>query len=198
MEALTSMMAPGVLFPSQYTSDSSISSLGGSCHQLMRGVLPLCFSPLPPSLIRMDAQSDSSDDHYSTHNEYNLPHETASASQDTRPNQSVAQDCKRQHKRSDVVKIVIMGCHTSNMNKHCKICAGWFNAWESESPGSIDPNMGARLAAETQMILNWELVKGLVAVQVSFSIFESPQLQHALQCIAPSTHDSSNCITALL
>ncbi|MBW0561677.1 hypothetical protein O181_101392 [Austropuccinia psidii MF-1] len=89
------MMAPGVLFPSQYTSDSSISSLGRSFHQLTRGVLP-------PSLIGMDAQSDSSDDHYSTQDEYNLPHETASVSRDTRANQSLAQDCKRQRKRSDV------------------------------------------------------------------------------------------------
>ncbi|MBW0483919.1 hypothetical protein O181_023634 [Austropuccinia psidii MF-1] len=97
MAALTSMMAPGVLFPSQYTSDSSISSLGRSCHQLTCGVLPL-----PTSVIGMDAQSDSSDDHYSTHNEYNLRHETASASWDTRANQSVAQDRKQQRKRSDV------------------------------------------------------------------------------------------------
>ncbi|MBW0503142.1 hypothetical protein O181_042857 [Austropuccinia psidii MF-1] len=201
------------------TKDNTIN--GGmdqcrSCHQLTRGVLPLCFSPLPPSLIGMDAQSYSSDDHYSSHDEYNLPNETASVSQDTRVNHSVAQDRKRRHKRSDVydyfekitltgewmpdkneylytykcwhcsVKIVVMGCHTSNMNKHCKICAGRFNAWASKSPGLIDPNMGARLAAETQTILNRELVKGLVAIQVSFSIFESPQLRHALQCIAPS------------
>ncbi|MBW0552430.1 hypothetical protein O181_092145, partial [Austropuccinia psidii MF-1] len=147
--------------------------------------------PTPPSLIGMDAQSDSSDDHYSTHDEYNLPHETASVSQDTRTNQSVAQDHKQQRKQSDVcdyfekitltgewmpdkneyrytykrrdcsVKIVVLGCHTSNMNKHRKIFSGWFNAWASKSPGLIDPNMGARLAAETQTILNWELVKGL-------------------------------------
>ncbi|MBW0555337.1 hypothetical protein O181_095052 [Austropuccinia psidii MF-1] len=95
MASLTSMLSPGVLFPSQYTSDSSSSSLGRSCHQLTCGILPLCFSPLPPSLIGMDAQSDSSDDHYSTHDEYNLPHETASVSQDSRMNQSVAQDCKQ-------------------------------------------------------------------------------------------------------
>ncbi|MBW0567639.1 hypothetical protein O181_107354 [Austropuccinia psidii MF-1] len=33
------------------------------------GRSPYFFSPLPPSLIGMDAQSDSSDDHYSTHDE---------------------------------------------------------------------------------------------------------------------------------
>ncbi|MBW0546989.1 hypothetical protein O181_086704 [Austropuccinia psidii MF-1] len=164
MAVSTSMMAPCVLFPSQYTSNLSISSLSRSCHQLTCGVLPLCFSPLPPSLIGMDAQSDSPDDHYSIHNEYNLPHETASVSQDTRVNQPVAQDHKQQRKWSDVydyfekitlpgewmpdkseyrytfkcghcsVKIVVMGCHTSNMNKHSKICAGWFNAWASKPP----------------------------------------------------------------
>ncbi|MBW0475836.1 hypothetical protein O181_015551 [Austropuccinia psidii MF-1] len=123
MAASTSMMAPGVLFPSKYTSSSSISSLGRSCHQLTRGILPLCFSPLTPSLIGMGAQSDSSDDHYSTHDEYNFPHETASVSWDTRANQSVAQDHKRRHKRSDVYdyfeKITLTGEWIPDKNEYC-------------------------------------------------------------------------------
>ncbi|MBW0483001.1 hypothetical protein O181_022716 [Austropuccinia psidii MF-1] len=39
------------------------------------------------------------------------------------------------------VKIVVTGCHTSNMNKNFKICAGRFNACASKLPVSIDPNM---------------------------------------------------------
>ncbi|MBW0466222.1 hypothetical protein O181_005937 [Austropuccinia psidii MF-1] len=140
------MTAPDVLFPSQYTSNSSMYSLGSYSHLVTCDLLPLSFSPLPPS--------DSLEEHYSTNDKYSLPNETASASQDTRAVKSLSQDCKQKCKRSDVyyyfeklmrtgewmadkndycytykcwhgrVKPFGMGCHTSNMNKHWKICAG--------------------------------------------------------------------------
>ncbi|MBW0548768.1 hypothetical protein O181_088483, partial [Austropuccinia psidii MF-1] len=84
------------------------------------------------------------------------------------------------------------------MNKHQKKCGGRFDAWASKSPGSINPSMGARLAAKAQQDLTKELVKALVAIQVSFSIFESPCLRKILNEIAPSPFDSSNCYSALL
>ncbi|MBW0581268.1 hypothetical protein O181_120983 [Austropuccinia psidii MF-1] len=45
--------------------------------------------------------------------------------------------------------------------------------------------MGARLAAEAQQELNKELVKGLVSIQLSFSIFESPCIRKIFNQIAP-------------
>ncbi|MBW0471873.1 hypothetical protein O181_011588 [Austropuccinia psidii MF-1] len=96
------------------------------------------------------------------------------------------------------VKIGVMGGNTSNMNKHRKKCGGQFDAWALRSPGSIDPSMGARLDAKAQQHLTKELVKALVAIQMSSSIFESPRLCKILNEITPLAFDSSNCYSALL
>ncbi|MBW0528824.1 hypothetical protein O181_068539 [Austropuccinia psidii MF-1] len=84
------------------------------------------------------------------------------------------------------VKLTIIGCNTSNLNKHQSRCCGRFNAWANQAPGSIDPNLGAHLAAEEQEEILKELVKALVAIQVSFSIFETPRLQNVLKRLAPN------------
>ncbi|MBW0586338.1 hypothetical protein O181_126053, partial [Austropuccinia psidii MF-1] len=76
--------------------------------------------------------------------------------------------------------------NTSNLNKHHGRCCGRFNAWSSKAPGAVDPNMGAKLAAEEQESVLKQLVEGLVAIQVSFSIFESPRLHSVLQRLAPN------------
>ncbi|MBW0500533.1 hypothetical protein O181_040248 [Austropuccinia psidii MF-1] len=55
------------------------------------------------------------------------------------------------------------------------------NAWSSKAPGMVYPKMGAKLAAEEQESILKQLFKGLVAIQVSFSIFESPGLRSLLQ-----------------
>ncbi|MBW0508134.1 hypothetical protein O181_047849 [Austropuccinia psidii MF-1] len=85
-------------------------------------------------------------------------------------------------------KLAIICCNTSNLNKHRGQCCGRFNAWSSKAPGAVDPNMGAKLAAEEQESILNQLVKGLVAIQVSFSIFKLPQLRSVLQQLAPKFH----------
>ncbi|MBW0467306.1 hypothetical protein O181_007021 [Austropuccinia psidii MF-1] len=53
--------------------------------------------------------------------------------------------------RHCTVLIAVLGRNTSNLNKHRSKCCGCFSAWESKCPGSIDPNLGAKLAAEEQI-----------------------------------------------
>ncbi|MBW0536828.1 hypothetical protein O181_076543 [Austropuccinia psidii MF-1] len=48
------------------------------------------------------------------------------------------------------VKLAIIGRNTSNLNKHRGRCCGRFNAWSTKAPSMVDPNMGAKLAAEEQ------------------------------------------------
>ncbi|MBW0488814.1 hypothetical protein O181_028529 [Austropuccinia psidii MF-1] len=79
------------------------------------------------------------------------------------------------------VKLAIIGCNTSNLNKHQGCCCGQFNAWASKAPGSVDPNMGAKIASEEQDSILKQLVEALIAIQVSFSIFEMPCLRQVLQ-----------------
>ncbi|MBW0521994.1 hypothetical protein O181_061709 [Austropuccinia psidii MF-1] len=69
------------------------------------------------------------------------------------------------------VTIAIIGWNTSNINKHRAKCAGWFTAWEGKSPVLIYPNLGAKLAAEEQETLHKSLVEGIVAIQLSFSLY---------------------------
>ncbi|MBW0516898.1 hypothetical protein O181_056613 [Austropuccinia psidii MF-1] len=61
------------------------------------------------------------------------------------------------------------GKNTSSLNKHWSTCCGRFSAWESRCPGAIDPMLGVQLAAEESSNLLRDLVKALVAIQVSFS-----------------------------
>ncbi|MBW0466959.1 hypothetical protein O181_006674 [Austropuccinia psidii MF-1] len=82
--------------------------------------------------------------------------------------------------------VTIAGRNTSNLNKHRDRCCSRFNAWSSKAPGAVDPNMGAKLAAEEQESVLKQLVEGLVAIQVLFSIFESPRLRSVLQRLAPN------------
>ncbi|MBW0571469.1 hypothetical protein O181_111184, partial [Austropuccinia psidii MF-1] len=84
------------------------------------------------------------------------------------------------------VKLAIIGRNTSNLNKHRGRCCGRFNAWASKSPGSVDPNMGAKIATEEQDSILKQLVEALVAIQVSFLIFETPRLWQVLQRLAPN------------
>ncbi|MBW0549792.1 hypothetical protein O181_089507 [Austropuccinia psidii MF-1] len=86
------------------------------------------------------------------------------------------------------LQLAIIGRNMSNLNKHCGQCCGCFNAWSSKAPGVVDPNMDAKLAEEEQESMLKQLVKGLVEIQVSFSIFESPQLGNVLQRLAPNFH----------
>ncbi|MBW0559647.1 hypothetical protein O181_099362 [Austropuccinia psidii MF-1] len=79
------------------------------------------------------------------------------------------------------VKLGIIGRNTSNLNKHRGRCCGQFNTWASKAPGSVDPNMGAKIAAEEQDSILKQLVETLVAIQVSFLIFETPHLLQVLQ-----------------
>ncbi|MBW0567433.1 hypothetical protein O181_107148 [Austropuccinia psidii MF-1] len=78
-------------------------------------------------------------------------------------------------------KIGILGKNTSNLNKHHTHCVGCFSVWETKCPGLIDPNLGAKIAAEESDTLIKDLVKALVAIQVSFSIFKTDRLQSILQ-----------------
>ncbi|MBW0507287.1 hypothetical protein O181_047002, partial [Austropuccinia psidii MF-1] len=80
----------------------------------------------------------------------------------------------------------VLGRNTSNLNKHRSKCCGCFSAWESKFPGSIDPSLGAKLAAEEQVMLQKSLVEALVAIQVSFSIFETPRLRQILHRLSPT------------
>ncbi|MBW0464324.1 hypothetical protein O181_004039 [Austropuccinia psidii MF-1] len=84
------------------------------------------------------------------------------------------------------IKIRIQGKNTSNLNKHRSTCCGRFSAWESRCPGAIDPMLGERLAAEESSNLLSDLVKALVAIQVSFSVFESHRFRSVLQRISPT------------
>ncbi|MBW0546601.1 hypothetical protein O181_086316 [Austropuccinia psidii MF-1] len=81
---------------------------------------------------------------------------------------------KRRQIQSNVVNLAIIDCNTSNLNKHRGRCCGHFNAWSTKAPGAVDPNMGAKLASEEQESILKQLIKGLVAIQVSFSIFKLP------------------------
>ncbi|MBW0546876.1 hypothetical protein O181_086591 [Austropuccinia psidii MF-1] len=76
-------------------------------------------------------------------------------------------------------KSQILGKNTSNLNKHRTRCVDCFTAWETKCPGLIDPNLGAKMEAEGSDTL----MKDLLAIQVSFSIFETDQLQSILQQI---------------
>ncbi|MBW0570597.1 hypothetical protein O181_110312 [Austropuccinia psidii MF-1] len=84
------------------------------------------------------------------------------------------------------VTLAILGNNTSNLNKHQSRCCGRFNAWASKAPGSVDPTISERLAAEEHDSIMKDLVKALVAIQVLFSIFESPRLRNVLSWLAPS------------
>ncbi|MBW0575023.1 hypothetical protein O181_114738 [Austropuccinia psidii MF-1] len=72
------------------------------------------------------------------------------------------------------VKLAIIGPNTSNLNKHRGQCCGCFNMWSTKAPGVVDPNMGSNLAAEEEESIVYQLAEGLVAIQVSFSIFKLP------------------------
>ncbi|MBW0484561.1 hypothetical protein O181_024276 [Austropuccinia psidii MF-1] len=74
------------------------------------------------------------------------------------------------------VKLAIIGFNTSNLNKHRGQCCGCFNAWSTKAPG-----MGFKLAVEEQESILKQLLEGLVAIQVSFSIFKSPRLRSVLK-----------------
>ncbi|MBW0481116.1 hypothetical protein O181_020831 [Austropuccinia psidii MF-1] len=78
------------------------------------------------------------------------------------------------------VPIDIIDQNTSNLNKHQEKCAGWFTAWEGKSPGSINPNLCAKLSAEEQGTLHKSLVEATVAIQLSFSVFETHRLRSVL------------------
>ncbi|MBW0519037.1 hypothetical protein O181_058752 [Austropuccinia psidii MF-1] len=67
-----------------------------------------------------------------------------------------------------IVKLAIIGHNTSNLNKHRGHFCGRFNAWESKAPGSVDPNMGTKIAAKEQDSILKQLVEALVAIPVSF------------------------------
>ncbi|MBW0541616.1 hypothetical protein O181_081331, partial [Austropuccinia psidii MF-1] len=84
------------------------------------------------------------------------------------------------------VGTAFLGRNTSNLNKHHSKCCGRFSAWESKCPGAIDPNLGAKLAAEEQGMLQKSLVEALVEIQVSFSIFQTPLLRQILHCLSPT------------
>ncbi|MBW0487954.1 hypothetical protein O181_027669 [Austropuccinia psidii MF-1] len=79
------------------------------------------------------------------------------------------------------VKLAIISRNTLNPNKHQGRCCGRFNAWASKAPGSVVPNMGAKIASEEQDSILKKLVEALVAIQVSFSVFEMPRLRQVLQ-----------------
>ncbi|MBW0464398.1 hypothetical protein O181_004113 [Austropuccinia psidii MF-1] len=70
------------------------------------------------------------------------------------------------------IKIHIQAKNMSNLNKYWSTCCGQFSAWELRCPGAIDPMLGVRLAVEESSNLLRDLVKALVAIQVSFSVFE--------------------------
>ncbi|MBW0496422.1 hypothetical protein O181_036137 [Austropuccinia psidii MF-1] len=46
------------------------------------------------------------------------------------------------------VATAVLGHNTSNLNKHWSKCCGRYTAWDARCPGSIDPNLGAKLAAK--------------------------------------------------
>ncbi|MBW0483867.1 hypothetical protein O181_023582 [Austropuccinia psidii MF-1] len=81
--------------------------------------------------------------------------------------------------------IGILRKNISNLNKHHICCVGCFSVWETKCPGLIDPNLGAKMEAEESDTVMKDLVKALVAIQVSFSIFKKDQLQSILQQIFP-------------
>ncbi|MBW0521203.1 hypothetical protein O181_060918 [Austropuccinia psidii MF-1] len=78
------------------------------------------------------------------------------------------------HEPQIIFKLAIIGHNTSNLNKHRGQCCGCFNAWSTKAPSTVDPNMGAKLAVEEQESILKQLSEGLVAIQVSFPIFELP------------------------
>ncbi|MBW0470347.1 hypothetical protein O181_010062 [Austropuccinia psidii MF-1] len=82
--------------------------------------------------------------------------------------------------------IGIIGRNTSNLNKHQAKCVGWFTAWEDKSPCSINPNLGAKLASEEQETLQKSLIEGIVAIQLSFSLFETPRFRSLLSQLCPN------------
>ncbi|MBW0551903.1 hypothetical protein O181_091618 [Austropuccinia psidii MF-1] len=84
------------------------------------------------------------------------------------------------------VTIGIIGWNISNIDKHQAKCVGRFTAWEGKSPGSINPNLGAKIAAEEQETLQKSLVEGILAIQLSFSIFETPRLRSFLSQLCPN------------
>ncbi|MBW0561441.1 hypothetical protein O181_101156 [Austropuccinia psidii MF-1] len=95
-------------------------------------------------------------------------------------------------------KIGILGKNTSNLNKHHTCCVGCFSAWETKCPGLINPNLGTKMAAEESDTLMKDLVKALVAIQVSFSIFETNQMQSIFQRIFPGFPWPKRCQIASL
>ncbi|MBW0487539.1 hypothetical protein O181_027254 [Austropuccinia psidii MF-1] len=90
--------------------------------------------------------------------------------------------------------------NTSNLNKHLAKCAGWLTAWEGNSPGSIDPNLGAKLAAEEQGTLQKSLVETIVAIQLLFYVFETyppKNRPHHMDQITLETQDTSSALSII-
>ncbi|MBW0490180.1 hypothetical protein O181_029895 [Austropuccinia psidii MF-1] len=77
------------------------------------------------------------------------------------------------------VATAVLGRNTSNLNKHQSKCCGQYT-------GSIDPNLGAKLAAKEQEALQRNVVEAVVASQLSFSVFKIGRLCTVLSQLAPS------------
>ncbi|MBW0509684.1 hypothetical protein O181_049399 [Austropuccinia psidii MF-1] len=72
----------------------------------------------------------------------------------------------------------------SKLNKHQTRFCGQFDAWAHQAPGPINPTIDSQLSAKEQELIIKELVKDLVATQVSFSIFETARFQSVLNHLA--------------
>ncbi|MBW0514640.1 hypothetical protein O181_054355 [Austropuccinia psidii MF-1] len=137
---------------------------------------PFC---IPSRLLTsMDYEDTTSQDGYS--NDYNChpSKEQHSSVEDLTPPTIPKRYIKRRQLCSNIydyfekisdkgdVTLAILGNNTSNLNKHQSRCCGRFNAWASKAPGSVDPTIGERLAAEEHDSIMKDLVKALVAIQV--------------------------------
>ncbi|MBW0524885.1 hypothetical protein O181_064600 [Austropuccinia psidii MF-1] len=158
-------------FEASYVAFSSILELDATLnHSLYDQGANYRFN----SINLMPQGNDSSDDEYDN-DEYNLPKEPENAGVCNQAFMTIMKNI-----------IGILGRNTSNLNKHRTHCVGCFSAWETKCPGSIDPTLGARMDDEELGTLLKDLVKALVAIQVSFSLFESDRLQSIVKCICPT------------
>ncbi|MBW0589578.1 hypothetical protein O181_129293 [Austropuccinia psidii MF-1] len=82
-------------------------------------------------------------------------------------------------------QISIIGRSTPNLNKNCNQLPGWFDAWQNQAPGSVDPQQevkifGAEMIAQKKLILELKIM-----VHLPFTIFEDKRFQAVLETLAP-------------
>ncbi|MBW0488954.1 hypothetical protein O181_028669 [Austropuccinia psidii MF-1] len=165
-------------FEASYVEFGSILALDATFHHSLTNQSTKYQSN---SIYLMPQGNDSSDNDNYNVSQYNLHFHgyeatplAAKAAQKRRRVQSGVYDYyeeasgMRRNKRSGFSTSVdiagILGKNTSNMNKHQTHCVGCFSSWETKCPGSIDPTLGAQMAAEESGTLLKDLVKALVAI----------------------------------